>query len=162
MRLAILSDTHSNDRNVAAALKLIEKAGVDAVLHCGDITEASTVHLFEGKPAHFVLGNCDYDPEAIDRAVKEIGGTFHGRFAALELAGKHIAMIHGDDHKRMQDKIAGGRFDYLFYGHTHQAEQHRAGPTLVVNPGALHRAHPKTFVILDLVAGTVESVRVAE
>jgi hypothetical protein len=30
------------------------------------------------------------------------------------------------------------------------AEQHQVGPTLVLNPGALHRARPHTFAIVDL------------
>ena len=50
--------------------------------------------------------------------------------------------------------------DFLFYGHTHAAEEHRTGPTRVINPGALHRARPKTFVILDLESRQIESVAV--
>jgi predicted phosphodiesterase len=46
----------------------------------------------------------------------------------------------------------------VFYGHTHQAAEHRTGKTRVINPGALHRARPKTFVVLDLATGEVESV----
>jgi predicted phosphodiesterase len=36
------------------------------------------------------------------------------------------------------------------YGHTHQAEQHRVGKTLVLNPGALYRATPHSLALVDL------------
>jgi predicted phosphodiesterase len=71
-----------------------------------------------------------------------------------------IAFLHGDDHRTMRDVEQSGYYDFLFYGHTHQAEEHRTGPTRVINPGALHRARPKTFVVLDLGRREVESVTV--
>jgi predicted phosphodiesterase len=36
------------------------------------------------------------------------------------------------------------------YGHTHKAEFHRVGKTLVLNPGALHRATPHSLAVVDL------------
>jgi predicted phosphodiesterase len=53
-----------------------------------------------------------------------------------------------------------GRHAFLFYGHTHQAREHHTGRTRVINPGALHRARPKAFVVLDLASGELESVQV--
>jgi predicted phosphodiesterase len=50
--------------------------------------------------------------------------------------------------------------DYVFHGHTHVAEERKSGRTRVINPGALHRARPKTFAILDLASGALESVEV--
>jgi hypothetical protein len=35
------------------------------------------------------------------------------------------------------------------------------GKTRVINPGALHRARPKTFVVLDLKNGELERIEVA-
>ena len=81
-------------------------------------------------------------------------------FGNLELEERKIAWIHGDDKRLLEDIENSGHFDFLFYGHSHHAEQHRTGPTLVVNPGALHRARPKTFVVLDLESGELESVTV--
>ena len=36
------------------------------------------------------------------------------------------------------------------YGHTHEAEQHREGKTLVLNPGALYRANPHSIAVVEL------------
>ncbi len=162
MLIGILSDSHGNQANVAKALQILNERQVECILHCGDIDDAPTVLLFAGTPTHFVLGNCDFDPNSLATAAKQIGATLHGRFAPLDLAGKRIALIHGDDKRRMQEEILSGRHDYVFYGHTHLAEQHREGSTLVLNPGALHRARPKTLVVLDLNTGVTEFVKVAE
>jgi uncharacterized protein len=159
-RLAVLSDTHSRYRTVEAALALVRARGAELILHCGDIEDAATVRLFQGFPTHFVFGNCDHDRRKLERAMEETGAVSHGGWGFLELDGRNLAWTHGDDQTLFHDLGRGGQFDYLFYGHTHQAEQHRSGRTLVVNPGALHRARVKTFVVLDLATGELESVAV--
>jgi putative phosphoesterase len=158
MRIGILSDTHGRQRTAAAALRILRERGITTVLHCGDIDDTDTVQLFEGFAAHFVFGNCDWDRAGLRRAAAEIGATLQEPFGHLELEGVKIAFLHGDDGRLLRDVEQSGAFDFLFYGHTHEAEEHRTGPTRVVNPGALHRARTKTFVILDLADRTLESV----
>ena len=158
MRIGILSDTHSRYQTVAKALQLLSERDIDFVLHCGDIEDVETVRLFAGFTTHFVFGNCDRDRDDLRHAMEEVGATLHENYGNLELAGKRIAWIHSDNRYLFQDVERSGHYDYLFYGHTHVAEQHHTGPTLVVNPGALHRARPKTFVVLDLTNGELETV----
>lgn len=157
MKIAILSDTHSRTATVQAALKLIAPYNVELIIHCGDIEDDETVALFPGN-THFVFGNCDHDRDGIRRAVQELGATLHEPFGHLELAGKQIAFVHSDDRRLMRDLENADAYDFLFYGHTHEAKEHRTGKTRVINPGALHRARPKTFAILDLRNGRLESV----
>jgi putative phosphoesterase len=158
MQIGIVSDTHS--RNVTAGLALAElrERGITTVLHCGDIEGPETVALFRGLTAHFVFGNCDYEREAIREAVAAIGATLHEPFGNLELEGKRVAFVHGDDKALLRDLEHSEAFDYLFYGHTHHWEEHRTGPTRVINPGALHRANPRTLAVLDLATDEVETV----
>jgi putative phosphoesterase len=158
MKIGIISDTHSRYATVAKALTLLWERNVALVLHCGDIEDAATVQLFQGLPTHFVFGNCDFDREELRQAMQESGATLHESFGHLEIDGRKLAWIHSDDKRLFHDLEAAGHFDYLFYGHTHQAEQHRTGSTLVVNPGALHRARIKTLVVLDSISGELESV----
>jgi putative phosphoesterase len=160
MRIAVLSDSHGRNHTVQAALDEIRARGITTVLHCGDIEEASTIPLFAGFDAHFVLGNCDYNPSAVLAAIDAIGATLHDGFGSLEIAGRKIAFLHGHEKGRMRDVENSGYFDYLFYGHTHVAKEHVTGPTRVINPGALHRANPKTFIVVDLVSGEIETVSV--
>jgi putative phosphoesterase len=162
MHIAILSDTHSRNETVAQALRAVRERGIDTVLHCGDIEDVDTVRLFADFTAHFVYGNSDaWNRADLRQAIHDIGATLHEPFGDLELEGKKIAFLHSDDKQLMHDVEHSGHFDYLFYGHTHQAKEHRTGPTRVINPGALHRARPKTFVVLDLATGVLESVVVA-
>ena len=137
MRVAILSDTHSRYALVARALHMIKARDVQVVLHCGDIDDPNTVFLFDGLTAHFVFGNCDRSEHAsLCRAIAQIGATWHDGWGQLELEGKKIAFLHGDDTRLLHDLEHSGAFDYLFHGHTHQAEEHQTGPTCVINPGA--------------------------
>jgi len=160
MRIGIVSDTHGRNHNVSKALDLLRQQGVTTVIHCGDIEDPDTIPLFAGLAAHFVFGNCDWDQEPLRQAIAAAGARLHEPFGNLELAGKKLAFLHGHNHGLKRDVENSGHFDYLFYGHTHQAEEHRTGPTRVINPGALHRANPKTFVILDLATDTVESLAI--
>ncbi len=160
MRIGIVSDTHSRLPALNRALALLRDRGVRTVLHCGDIEDASVIAAFDGFDAHFVFGNCDDDREGIRHAVAAGGQTLHEPFGNLELAGVRLAFVHGDDAALLRDVERGDYFDYLFYGHTHRAEEHRTGRTRVINPGALHRARPKSFLVLDLADGTTESLEV--
>jgi putative phosphoesterase len=160
MKIAVLSDTHSRHATVHRALEIVRGRGVETVLHCGDIEDPETVELFRGFSAHFVFGNCDGDRDGLRTAMKAAGVTPHENFGHVELAGQKLAFLHGDDRKLMHDVEHSGAYDFLLYGHSHVAEEHRTGPTRVINPGALHRARPKRFIVLDLATGAVEAVEV--
>jgi uncharacterized protein len=156
MRIGIVSDSHGNTAMVLQALDLLRERGIQTILHCGDLDDASIVYLFEGFTTYFVFGNCDHDRSGIRRAIRDAGQTLYEPFGKLELDSKKIAFVHGDDRRLFQQVEQCGEFDYLFYGHTHQAAEHWTGKTRVINPGALHRARPKTILIVDLPMGKTE------
>ncbi len=159
MRIAILSDTHSRYGTIESALELLAAYRVDLILHCGDIEDADAVWLFPPN-THFVFGNCDLDRTAIRQAVEGIGATLYEPCGRLELDGVRIAWMHGDDRKLMTTVEQSGDFDYLFYGHTHVADERLVDRTRVINPGALHRVRQKTFLVLDVISGETETVAV--
>ena len=160
MLIAILSDTHSRIATIEAAVQVLRDRGVTTVIHCGDIEDPEAVAPFAGLETHFVFGNCDAERVALRRTIKRAGQTLHEPFGHLEIEGKRLAFLHGDDTKLMRDVENSGHFDYLFYGHTHVADERQNGPTRVINPGALHRAKPKTFLLLETTTGATESVAV--
>jgi putative phosphoesterase len=162
MKIGVVSDTHGRHEIVRRALAELRDRGVTTVLHCGDIDDTETVLLFQGFTAHFVFGNCDWDRPGLRAVMAEVGATLHENFGHVEIAGRKIAFLHGDDRRLMHDVEHSGAYDFLFYGHTHQAEEHLTGPTRVVNPGALHRANPKRFIVLELPDGVIEPVEVAD
>jgi uncharacterized protein len=150
MRLGIVSDTHGHLQNTQSAVRMLESQGVDEVLHCGDIGSTEIPRLFAPWPAHFVFGNCDPDAGSLSMAIGAAGQHCHHRFGDITLAGRRIALIHSDDARLFRQTITSGHFDLVCYGHTHLAEQHREGKTLVLNPGALYRATPHSIAIVEL------------
>ena len=160
MRIGIVSDTHGNRVSVARALTELHARGITTLLHCGDIDDPETIAMFDGFAAHFVFGNCDHDRTALREAMNAIHATLHDSFGSIELEGVKLAFTHGDDARLLRDVERSGYYDFLFYGHTHRAEEHLSGPTRIVNPGALHRARPKSFAVLDLTSREMESVTV--
>jgi putative phosphoesterase len=128
---------------------MLQSLEAEVVIHCGDVGTAEVMALFAGWPSHFVYGNCDDRRQAL-AAATAARQTWHGAVGRLELAGRRIAFLHGDDSRTLQDLINSGGFDLVCYGHTHKAETHQVGSTRVLNPGAVYRANPRSVAIVDL------------
>jgi putative phosphoesterase len=158
MRIGVISDTHGHITNTLAAVRLLESLEVEQVLHCGDIGTPSIPKLLAAWPVHFVFGNCDQAGGELEEAIAAAGLTCHGRFGEIELAGRKIAILHSDDARLFRSTITSGKFDLVCYGHTHEAESHREGRTLVLNPGALYRANPHSLAVVDLKTMEVEII----
>jgi len=162
MNIGVVSDTHGHIANTLAAARILEALEVEAVLHCGDIGSPQIPKLLASWPVHFVFGNCDHAYEEIELrlAIEAAGLTCHGRFGEIDLGGRHIALIHSDDARLFRKVVSGGKYDLVCYGHTHEAEFHCEGKTLVLNPGALYRATPHTIAVVDLATMQAEIVRI--
>jgi putative phosphoesterase len=149
MLIGVVSDTHGNLVNTQKAVRMLESLQVEQVLHCGDIGAAEIPPLFRRWPTHFVLGNVDHRDGGVKTAIAA-SGVFHDRFGDLTVGERRIALLHSDDRRRFLATIESGDYDLVCYGHSHIAEQHRQGRTLVLNPGALHRANPHSLAVVDL------------
>lgn len=151
MLLGVVSDTHGHVGYTREAIRVLEEFEPQAVLHCGDIGSPEIVRLFSSWPTHFVLGNVDEGEDDITAAIAAAGQHNHGLFGKLELAGRRIAFLHGHDRQRLKQETTTGKWDLVCYGHTHAREWHRnERQTLILNPGALFRATPHSFAIVDL------------
>lgn len=120
--IGLISDTHGLLRpGVHSAL-----AGVDMILHAGDVGDDDILHELELiAPTQAVAGNTDppgWLHESIDLV---IGGlrihVSHGHEVGSPATARLIAMYDAD---------------VIVYGHTHRQLVDRAGNQLVVNPGA--------------------------
>lgn len=160
MKLAVVSDTHGHLEPTRKALDLIRGRGADLIVHTGDVGGGHLIELFADWPAHFVFGNVDQDRGSLRRTIEAAGQHCHGVFGELHLEGRRMAFLHGDDARRLKDTIESGEWDLVCYGHTHQSEAHKEGETVVLNPGALYRARPRTFALVDLPSLEIEFVPV--
>ena len=161
MLLGILSDTHDRYDMMKDALQALRQRGAQHFLHCGDVCEPRMLDLLAGLPAAFVWGNCDWDRAALQRHADQIGVPCYGAVGDLELAGKRIAILHGDDPRQLDRILKAQAHDYLLHGHTHVRRDDRVGRTRVINPGALHRAAEKTAALLDLQTDHLEYLKIA-
>lgn len=151
MRLAVLSDTHGNLAHTRAAAAVLRGLQCELVLHCGDVGGPTVIDLLAEWPVHWVAGNVDYDEGELARTAAQYPGhVWHGRLGEMELAGRRLALLHGDDFRSLELLIRGQQHDVICHGHTHVVRQEQIGRTLVLNPGALHRAARHTLAELDL------------
>jgi putative phosphoesterase len=159
MRIAVVSDTHGHVAYTLEAVRMLESLDVEQVIHCGDIGSVKIVELFSAWPTHFVFGNVDlYEMAELRAAIEAAGQHCHERFGQLELAGRHIAFLHSDDILAFQQAASSDKWDLVCYGHTHLADTRREGSTLLLNPGALYRATPHSFALVELPDLKIETI----
>ncbi len=140
IRLGIVSDTHGLVRPELLALL----AGVDAILHAGDVGKHEVIEKLETiAPVHAVAGNVD-NPGYPERLEMEfLGRRFgleHGHLVAPKTRTRAL-MRHFPD------------ADFIIYGHTHAPKLERIGKITVLNPGsagAKRFRQPVTAGILEL------------
>jgi putative phosphoesterase len=169
MRIALLSDTHDNTANTAAALKILAAQNPDVYLHAGDVVSPDMLDLFAGLPFHFVFGNNEYDFQALRSRANYLDLHCHDHFGALTLGVKRIALLHGHDAGLMAKLLRvpedpTRRFDYLVHGHTHEKRDQRlegGGVARIINPGAVYRAREKSVAMLDLKTETLTFLNLA-
>ncbi len=148
-----MADTHDRIDAVERAIDFFNRAGVEHVLHAGDLVSPFVAPKFAKLKAklHFVWGNNEGDRELVRVKFGDMGVKPLGNFAALELDGRKIALLHGTHEEIVGALLRSGTFDVVVRGHTHRAEV-REGKTLLVNPGEVcgYLSGRLTVAMLDL------------
>jgi len=123
MKLGIISDTHGHlDPKI---FKLF--AGVDHILHAGDIGYASIIlELEEIAPVTAVYGNTDVD---LPFKETEIIQVERQKFLVHHIVDPRSP---GD---RVRERIARARPTVVVFGHTHKRFSETLGGILFFNPG---------------------------
>jgi putative phosphoesterase len=136
MKIAVMSDSHDNIWSLEKALQKAQ--GADALVFCGDLCAPFSLKMlaagFNG-PIHVMRGNNDGDVTLLLRVAGQNGHVrFHTEaLAEIELGGRKIAIAH---YAHLAQAVApSGRYDAVFFGHTHQRIKRWEGSTLVLNPG---------------------------
>jgi putative phosphoesterase len=160
VRIGVVSDTHNHLANVRRIVGLFAAAGVERVVHTGDITQAKTLRVFGELDAPFVgvLGNNDQgERESLEQAAAELGMRLADPPLELCWAGRRILVVHDP-----RDLVAHpGGHELALHGHTHERRVERRGNRLIVNPGecAGHVAGKNAVGVVDLAALAVEILR---
>ena len=160
MKICIVSDSHDRADALAEAVREAKVLGAEAVLHCGDLIGAQSLKpaLALGLPVHLIHGNNVGDVQALHKLARASGDklSYHGVDARIELAGRHIFLVHYDDHGYAF--ACTGEWDLVCCGHSHRAEVRQVAsvkgtPRWLVNPGTVAGlSAPATWVLGDLAA----------
>lgn len=139
MKIAIISDSHNNEKALKKFLRYCKEEEIEIIIHCGDMASLEMMKVlndnFSGD-IHYTFGNADYDDVRDLNSQKKYKHTFiYKRFGETEIDGNNIAFVHFPEVAR---KLAeGGRYDFVFYGHTHQPWEETVGKCKMLNPGTL-------------------------
>jgi uncharacterized protein len=152
MKVLVISDTHGT-------LPInIEKLGVDAVIHAGDVGDRKFMTKFSGVEKFFaVAGNTDcYLEEYIPQSIcDELGGV---RFYLVHnLSAPHrIIMSNFREIKECSP-------DIIIYGHTHTPLIEKKENVIYLNPGSLGKeglTGYRTYAIVEIEKETVSCMKI--
>lgn len=121
--VGVISDTHGRLR--ASAIAALQ--GCDAIVHARDIGRPQVLDSLRAiAPLTVVRGNVDlaWAHELPDRAT-------------LEIAGRHVLVLHNLKELELDPKRAG--FDVVVSGHSHRPVVEWRDGVLYVNPGSAGR-----------------------
>jgi len=154
MKLAIVSDSHDNLATAEKAITWLNKKKIKIILHCGDVCSprmlGAMAELFKGKIC-LAFGNVDGDRyNMLNRKAepnfKKI--VFCGDWGEFIAGKKKIAFCHFP--LMAKGLASSGKYDLVFYGHTHQPWEEKIKKTRLVNPGTLAGMFNKaTFAVYD-------------
>jgi uncharacterized protein len=134
VRIGVVSDTHGYlDPQVVEAF-----AGVDHIIHAGDIMDAATLEALAAvAPVTAVAGNMD--DGKLGKLPKEVAGKVGG-----------VRFIVGHKRKRLLKRLANGKIegvakhempDLIVCGHDHLPAVEWVDGTLHLNPGSASAPH---------------------
>jgi len=160
VRIGVVSDTHNHLGNVARIVELFNRAGVERVVHTGDITQARTLEVLARLEAPLVgvFGNNDRgERAALEEASRRCGIALADPPLRFDLAGRSIVVVH--DPRELDGLASTG--DVALHGHTHRHTLERRDGGLVFNPGecAGHVAGLNAVGVLDLATLETELLR---
>ena len=161
MRVAVVSDTHDNIRAIKRVAERITEAGVETVIHLGDIISPFAVRLLRdalrGVKVVGVLGNNDGDVLQLAKLFSEAGWELYSGPKIIELGGRRILVLHGyggvaDTESLVKNLAKSTEVDAVFFGHTHKVMVERLQGRLVLNPGEAcgYLTGKSSFALVDL------------
>ena len=156
--VGVISNSDGRADSLAAAVSVFRNAGASLVIHCGDVGGRHVLDALEGTRSAFVWGDRDKDRMGLLRYGHSVGVDCLGLMGDLELEGKRIAVLHGDDRKLLRRLLDEQQHDIILCGHEASIEDYTIGKTRVLNPGPLHGGKNPSAMLLDPATGKTNLV----
>ncbi len=163
MKIGVISDTHDQQELILQSVQMLNDAGVELLIHCGDWVSPFILYAFKDlrMPIRGVFGNNDGDKFRHLKYSEELrlDIAYEDRFLALTVENRKLAVFHGDYQEIVNALVSCGVYDAVFHGHTHKKINETIGKTLSLNPGSLMkmtRDEPlgASFAIYDTVTNS--------
>ena len=157
MIIAVMSDSHDNIWNLRKALTIIKKQNAKMIIHCGDfIAPFMLMELDQsGIPVHGVFGNNDGDKYLLTKLslTSLTNITLYDPVGFVDIGGFKIGFTHQGIVG--EGLAAGGNFNIVCFGHSHEYFFKKIDRTILLNPGEImgKEGHP-SFCLVD--TGTVK------
>lgn len=143
-----------------AAAQVLRESGAELIFHLGDVGGRHVLDELKEIEAAFVWGDTDKDRMGLLRHAQRIGVACYGVLADVDLDGKRIALVHGDDKKLLQKLLAEQQHDFVIWGHGPESEDRKVGKTHVIHPGSLYGGTGRKAALIDTEADVVSVVTV--
>lgn len=149
MKIAVISDIHDNIPRLEEALTICRHEKLESCICCGDVGNIETLaKLAETfRAVYLAIGNLDYHLKSQTGLFPE-NIEYNENILEEEIDGLNIAIVHHDYKARNLAKE--GKYDVIFYGHTHTPWEQRIGKSLLLNPGEITGQFGRaSFAIFD-------------
>ena len=165
MKIAIVSDSHGNVANFKKIVQWLNKEDIRLIFHAGDIgsPESLKESLADFSGEFFgVFVNMDKDFKIlIDEYNKIPRVKIEKEILETEIPSpgsgqvKKIAITHFPE--EAHNLAESGRYNLVFYGHTHKPWEERAGNCRLINPGeSAGQFYKPTFAVYDIATDVLE------
>lgn len=174
MRVVIISDIHNNNVNLRKVLDFCEREKIETIICCGDLASLETLDFlndnFTGE-IHYTFGNMDNDQMSrhllstrqnnpgISNVICYKNTFIYTKFGETEIDHKKIAFAHYPDKAKILAET--GKYDFVFYGHTHKPWTEKINNCVMLNPGNVAgEFYPPTFAIWNTINDQFELKRI--
>lgn len=186
MKIAIISDVHNNTVNLKKVLDYCKKESasrrIETIICCGDLASAETLDFLNDyittqgstlaaakvepwKPVvHYTFGNMDKDHLNIltfkhKNKYKNI--VIYKDYGEIKIENNQIAFVHYPN--TAEDLCRSGKYDFVFYGHTHKPFEKNINSCKMLNPGNVAgEIYPPTFAVWETENNKFELIRIHE
>ena len=129
-----MADSHDNLDAVKKAVRFFKHTKCELVMHAGDFVAPFAAKELEHLlcPVKAVFGNCDGEKRGLQKAIQPFGEIKEAPLV-FSHADRSILITH--IHVSVDKLAASGKYQAIFFGHTHKPEIRKVNNTLLVNPG---------------------------
>ncbi len=167
MKIAITSDIHNNEVNLKKVLDYCARESasgrLETIICCGDLASMETLDFlnnnFSGE-IFYCFGNMDDEHLQNYEILQNYKNTkVYKNFGEVEIENRKIAFVHYPD--IAEELCKSGKYDFVFYGHTHKPWEETIGKCKMLNPGNVAgEIYPPTFAVWDTESNKFDLIRI--